>query len=77
MIGAHIFPQGRRRMKIYRLVNELNLDWIFKCINRDKIDNMVGSSVTYTQTTFKINKQKKYYRPGARQKLQLESDVLG
>ena len=45
-------------MKIHRLVNELNLDWIFNYINRGKIDNMVGGSVTHTQTTFKINKQK-------------------
>ena len=35
-------------MKRYRLVDELYLDWIFKCINRDKIDNMVGGSVTHT-----------------------------
>ena len=37
--------------KIYRLVGELNLDWIFSCINRSKIYNMVGGSVTHTQTT--------------------------
>ena len=35
--------------KIYRLVGELYLDWIFSCINRGKI--MVGGSVTHTQTT--------------------------
>ena len=29
-------------MKEHRLVNELDLDWIFNCINRGKIDNMVG-----------------------------------
>ena len=45
-------------MKQHRLVNELYLDWIFSCINRGKIDNMVGGSVTHTQTTFKINKQR-------------------
>ena len=44
-------------MKRYRLVNELYLDWIFKCINRGKIDNMVGGSVTHT-TTLRINKIK-------------------
>ena len=66
---SFIFPQGRRRMKIHRLVNELNLDWIFNYINRGKIDNMVGGSVTHTQTTFKIDKQKKCYRQGERQKL--------
>ena len=43
-------------MKIYRLVDKLNLDWIFICINRSKIDNMVGGSVTHTQTTFKRDK---------------------
>ena len=43
-------------MKRYRLVNELYLDWIFKCINRGKIDNMVGGSVTHIQTTLWINK---------------------
>ena len=42
-------------MEVYRLVNELDLDWIFNCINRGKIDNMVGGSVTHTQTTLKIN----------------------
>ena len=46
-------------MKIYRLVDELYLDWIFNCINRGKICNMVGGSVTHTQTTFKVNKQMK------------------
>jgi len=29
---------------------------MFKCINRGKIDNMVGGSVTHTQTTFKRDK---------------------
>ena len=62
-------------MKEHRLVNELDLDWIFNCINRGKINNMVGGSVIHTQTIFKINKQKKCYRQGERQKL--ESDVLG
>ena len=42
-----------------------------------KIDNIVGGTVTHTQTTFKINKQEKCYRQGERQKLELESDVLG
>ena len=64
-------------MKRYRLVDELYLDWILSCINRGKIYNMVGGSVTHTQTTFKINKQEKCYRQGERQKLELESDVLG
>ena len=41
-------------MVIHRLVNLLDLDWIFNCINRGKIDNMVGGSVTHTQTTLKI-----------------------
>ena len=40
-------------MEVYRLVNELDLDWIYNCINRIKIDNMVGVSVTHTQTTFR------------------------
>ena len=44
-------------MKRYRLVDKLYLDWIFKCINRGKINNMVGGSVTHIQTTLKINKQ--------------------
>ena len=35
-------------MEVYRLVNELDLDWIFNCINRGKIDNMVGGTVTQT-----------------------------
>ena len=38
-------------MEVHRLVNELDLDWIFYCINRGKIDNMVRGSVTHTQTT--------------------------
>ena len=37
--------------KIYRLVGELYLDWIFSSINRGKIYNVVGGSVTHTQTT--------------------------
>ena len=44
--------------EIYRLVEELYLDWIFKCINRGKIDNMVGGSVTYTHNYPQINKRK-------------------
>ena len=43
-------------MKRYRLVDELYLDWIFSYINRGKIYNMVGGSVTDTQTTLWINK---------------------
>ena len=35
-------------MKIYKLVDELYLDWILNCINRGKIYNMVGTSVTHT-----------------------------
>ena len=64
-------------MKRHRLVNELNLDWILNYINRGKIDNMVGGSVAHTQITFKIDKQKRCYRQGERQKLELKSDVLG
>ena len=46
-------------MKRYRLVDELYLDWIFNCINRGKIYNMVGGSVTHTRTTtLRINKTK-------------------
>ena len=45
-------------MKRYRLVDELYLNWIFYCINRGKIYNMVGGSVTHTQTTL-LDKQKK------------------
>jgi len=37
-------------MKIHRLVNKLNLDWIFNYINRGRIDNMVGGSATHTHT---------------------------
>ena len=55
---SFIFPQEKRRMEVHRLVSELDLVWIFNCINRGKIDNMVGGSVTHTQTTLKINKQK-------------------
>ena len=50
---SFIFLQGRRRMEVHRLVNEFDLDWIFNCINRGKIDNMVGGSVTHTQTSLK------------------------
>ena len=35
-------------MKRNRLVDELSLDWIIKCINRGKIYNIVGASVTHT-----------------------------
>ena len=55
---SFIFPQGRRWLKEHRLVNELNLDWISNCINGGKINNMVGGSVTYTQTTLKVNNKK-------------------
>jgi len=37
-------------MKIHRLVNKLNLDWIFNYINRGRTDNMVGGSATHTHT---------------------------
>jgi len=65
-------------MKIHRLVNKLNLDWIFNYINRGRTDNMVGGSATHThtQTTFEISNQKNCYRQGERQKLELKSDVL-
>ena len=42
--------------EIYRPIDELYLDWILSCINMGKIYNMVGSSVTHTQTIFRINK---------------------
>jgi hypothetical protein len=46
-------------MKRYRLGDKLYLDWIFKCINRGKIDNMVGGSVTHTPHNYpQINKRK-------------------
>ena len=35
--------------EIYRTVDELYLNWIFYCINRGKIYNIVGGSVTHTQ----------------------------
>ena len=38
-------------MNRYKLVDDLYLDWILSCINRGKIHNMVGSSVTHTETT--------------------------
>ena len=41
-------------MKRYRLVDALYLDWIFNCINKGKIYNMVGGNVTHT-TTLRIN----------------------
>ena len=63
---SFIFPQGMRRMEIHRLVNGLDLDWIFNCINSGKINNMVGGSVTHTQTTLKVNKQERCYMPGAK-----------
>ena len=34
---------------VYRLVDELYLDWTFNCMNRGKIYNMVGDSVTHTK----------------------------
>ena len=36
-------------MKRYGLVDELYLDWVFSYINRGKIYNKVGGSVTHTQ----------------------------
>ena len=48
--GVIYISAGKAVMKEYRLVNELYLDWIFKCINRGKIYNMVGGSVTHTAT---------------------------
>ena len=42
-------------MKRYRLVDELYLDSILICINRGKIYNRVGGSVTHT-TTLRISK---------------------
>ena len=47
-------------MKRYRLVDELYLDWIFSFINWGKIYNIVGGSVTHTQTTLYINEQERY-----------------
>ena len=64
-------------MKVYRLVDEFYLDWIFNCINRGKINNMVGGSVTHTQLPSREINKRRCYRPGARQKLELESNVLG
>ena len=47
-------------MKVYRLVDELYLNWIFNCIKRGKMYNMLGGSLTHTHTTtLRINKQKK------------------
>ena len=63
---SFIFPQGRQWLKEHRLVNELYLDWISNCINGGKINNMVGGSVTHTQTTLKVNKQERCYMPGAK-----------
>ena len=51
-------------MEVHRLINELDLDWIFNCINRGTIDNMVGGSVTHTHThklPLEINKQNMLY----------------
>ena len=46
--------------RIYRLVGELYLDWIFSCINRGKIYNIVGGIVTHTHKLPSwITKQKK------------------
>ena len=56
--GVIYISVGKAVMKEYRLVNELSLNWIFSCINRGKIYNMVGGSVTHTQTTLWINKEK-------------------
>jgi len=53
--GVIYISVGKAVMKEYRLVNELSLNWIFSCINRGKIYNMVGGSVTHT-TTLKVNK---------------------
>ena len=47
--GVIYISAGKAVMMEYRLVNELYLDWIFKCINRGKIYNTVGGSVTHTQ----------------------------
>ena len=49
--GVIYISAGKAVMKEYRLVNELYPNWIFSCINRGKTDNMVGGSVTHTQTT--------------------------
>ena len=46
--GVIYISAGKAVMKEYRLVNELYPNWIFSCINRDKIYNMVGGSVTHT-----------------------------
>ena len=37
-------------MEIHRIVNELDLDWIFNCINRGKINSRIGGSVTHKCT---------------------------
>ena len=41
-------------MEIHRQVNELNLDWIFNCINRGKINSRIGGSVTHKLTLSSI-----------------------
>ena len=46
-------------MKRYRLVDELYLDWIFSSINRGKIYNVVGGSVTHTHTNYPLDKKNK------------------
>ena len=66
-------------MKRYRLVDELYLNWIFSCINRGQIYNMVGGSVTHTHklpSWINKRKDKRCSRPGARLKLELELTVL-
>ena len=46
--GVIYISAGKAAMKEYRLVSELYLDRIFSCINKGKIYNMVGGSVTHT-----------------------------
>jgi len=36
-------------MKVYRLVDELSLDWIFKCINRGKINKRKEDVIGWEQ----------------------------
>ena len=45
-------------MEVHRLVNEFDLDWIFNCINRGKINNMVRDIVTHTETTLRYKQTK-------------------
>ena len=47
--GVIYISVGKAVVEEHRLVNELYLDWISSCINRGKINNMVGGSVTQTQ----------------------------